>query len=121
MEQKDICKLFSDTLWMCCIEDKLRDLYVKEFNVDPDDTGESKFTPEEQIERYAKNVAFWLNMLNQHITEVKTNSNYDEIDKLELFMIQHKLGCIKQRADSRLKCDKEVYNKYLMRLKELIL
>lgn len=43
---------------------KMREKWEKEFGVDPNDKGKSHFTDEEQIERYSKNLFFWLKELH---------------------------------------------------------
>ena len=43
-----------------CIDRELRKEYEDEFGLDTTDTGYSYYTHEEQIERYAKNMLFWI-------------------------------------------------------------
>ena len=43
-----------------CIDRELRKEYEDEFGLDTKDTGYSYYTHEEQIERYAKNMLFWI-------------------------------------------------------------
>ena len=43
-----------------CIDRELRKAYEDEFGLDTKDTGDSYYTHEEQIERYAKNILFWI-------------------------------------------------------------
>ena len=43
-----------------CIDRELRKEYENEFGLDTKDTGYSYYTHEEQIERYAKNMLFWI-------------------------------------------------------------
>ncbi len=117
----EVC--FADVLMIDYIEEKLCELYSKEFNIDNLEEQirtVSKFTPEEQIERYAKNVAFWMNLLKQHKIEVKTSGEYDKIDQMKMYMILDKISCIKQRAETMLGSDEEVYEKYKDRVEELL-
>ncbi len=114
---------FAQGLLMIGIEQELRELYKKEFNIDDierQNNTYSKFTPEEQIERYAKHVTFWMNLLKQHNVEVGKSGDYDDIDQAKRYMLLDKIGCIKQRAESTLGCDQEVYKKYKNRVKELL-
>ena len=43
-----------------CIDRELRKEYEDEFGIDTKDTGYDYYTHEEQIERYAKNMLFWI-------------------------------------------------------------
>ena len=63
----------TNRLLMDGIDKELRELYSKEFNIDDIDkecNTYSKFTPEQQIERYARDVAFWMKLLKEHNNEV---------------------------------------------------
>ena len=55
-----------------CIDSELRKEYENEFGLDTKDTGYIYYTHEEQVERYAKNMLFWINH--------RPNIDYEEID-----------------------------------------
>ena len=55
-----------------CIDREHRKEYENEFGLDTKDTGYSYYTHEEQIERYAKNILFWISH--------KPNYDYEDID-----------------------------------------
>ena len=49
---------------MLCAEREIADLYKDKFNIDPiTDKTHRIFTEEEQIERYAQNIAVWQKLL----------------------------------------------------------
>ena len=52
------------------IDKELRDEYEKEFGLDSNDTGYGYYTHEEQIERYAKNMLFWM----KHTPDIGSNN-----------------------------------------------
>jgi len=52
------------------IDKELRDEYEKEFGLDSNDTGYGYYTHEEQIERYAKNMLFWM----KHTPNIGSNN-----------------------------------------------
>ena len=76
-----------------CIDRELREEYENEFGLDTKDAGYSYYTHEEQIERYAKNMIFWI----KH----RPNIDYDEIDSdvqallfyvsSQMLRLQHKI------------------------------
>ena len=52
---------------MLFAEGEIMDLYKKQFNIDPTtDKSYRLFTEEEQVERYAQNIAFWQNLLRTY-------------------------------------------------------
>ena len=53
-----------------CIDRELRKAYEDEFGLDTKDTGDSYYTHEEQIERYAKNMLFWI----KHTPNIGSNN-----------------------------------------------
>ena len=48
------------------VKQDLHNLYKKEFNIDPNPKQNKLLTEDEQIERYARNIAFWRRLENEY-------------------------------------------------------
>ncbi len=62
-------------LEMMCVESEIMNLYEETFKADPrTQSGNSIFTEDEQIERYAKNLCFWQKLLREY-NEIDMSTN----------------------------------------------
>ena len=96
------------------LDKELRDEYEKEFGLDSNDTGYGYYTHEEQIERYAKNMLFWI----KHTPNIGSNNlwrmNSDIQTKL-IYVTNHMSQLRRKISELRPELQKEIHE----RVKEL--
>ncbi len=66
------------------IDCELKKLYEDHFKIDVMDRSMKIFTREEQVERYAKNLAFWINLSNKYRQELIDNGKDEDFLKQDL-------------------------------------
>lgn len=104
-------------LEMLFVEREIMDLYKEKFNIDPlTENGHRYYTEQEQVERYAQNIAFWQKLLREysdHDFEAKrSNPRY--------VYIKMKEAEVRVNAFRRFDSDKAVLRKIITRLLELV-
>ena len=96
------------------IDKELRDEYEKEFGLDSNDTGYGYYTHEEQIERYAKNMLFWI----KHTPNIGTNNLWkmdSDIQTKLIYVTNHMSQLRRKISELRPELQKEIHE----RVKEL--
>lgn len=102
-------------LEMLFVEREIMDLYKEKFNIDPlTENGHRYYTEQEQVERYAQNIAFWQKLLREY-------SDHDfETNRSNPRYVYIKMKEAEVRVNAFRRFDKAVMRKILTRLLELV-
>lgn len=95
------------------IDEELKEKYKLYCNVDPDDKTYKFFTENEQIERYSKNIAFWVkeNINDKDFKQMTTK----EINKMYFtsYSLRSILNIINEKFKSRINTRKKIFERAL--------
>lgn len=94
------------------LDNEFKKKYAEYTGVDPSDTSYSKFSQEHQIERYARNIAFW------QLEQPNIDLNSDGKLLARSFMVSNALSSMIQRMHDNF--DKKTQKKIMKRVEELI-
>ena len=102
-------------LEMLFVEREIMDLYKEKFNIDPlTENGHRYYTEQEQVERYAQNIAFWQKLLREY-------SDHDfETNRSNPRYVYIKMKEAEVRVNAFRRVDKAVMRNILTRLLELV-
>ena len=102
-------------LEMLFVERAIMDLYKEKFNIDPlTENGHRYYTEQEQVERYAQNIAFWQKLLREY-------SDHDfETNRSNPRYVYIKMKEAEVRVNAFRRFDKAVMRNILTRLLELV-
>ena len=103
-------------LEMLFVEREIMDLYKGKFNIDPlTENGHKYYTEQEQVERYAQNIAFWQKLLREYSDhDIETN-----MSNPRYVYIKMKEAEIRTKTFNKFDNNKAVLRKIINRLSEL--
>jgi len=113
----DIMEDIKFSIGMKSAEQEIMQLYKDKFKIDPiHDNTYKRFTEEEQVERYAQNIAFWQKLLLEYHEEDFESCTSDP----RYFYIKMKESEVRVNAFRRFDNNKDVLRKIITRLLELV-
>jgi len=116
-DRDDLMKDDEFYLEMLFAEHEIMKLYKEKFNIDPlTENGHKYYTEQEQVERYAQNIAFWQKLLREYNEEDFESCTSDP----RYFYIKMKESEVRVTAFRRFDNNKDVLRKIITRLLELV-